>query len=153
MSHQHEASQSEAPADPRLEHIRATVAGLIRASASPPERMSVRWGDVSVELSWSTGRTAAAVAEAVPEPAGRLHVCAPMIGTFYHAPEPGAPPFVSPGDLVEPGKQVGIIESMKLMNPVEAEVRGRVVAFLQPDGAPVEYGQPLIELEPLEGVG
>jgi acetyl-CoA carboxylase biotin carboxyl carrier protein len=77
-------------------------------------------------------------------------VHAPAIGTFYHAPEPGKPPFVRPGAVVEAGQQVGIIEAMKLMLPVEADRTGRVVDVLVPDGQPVQYGEPLIELGPVD---
>ncbi|GAA2208730.1 hypothetical protein GCM10009850_041880 [Nonomuraea monospora] len=76
------------------------------------------------------------------------HVCAPMVGTFYWAPEPGAAPFVAVGDTVEKGQQVGIVEAMKLMNPIEADVSGEVVEILVPDGTPVEYGQKLIAVAP-----
>lgn len=76
--------------------------------------------------------------------AGRAHICAPLVGTFYHAPKPGEPPFVRPGDTVEAGQQVGILEAMKLMNPIEAEQPGVVAEILVPDGTGVEYGQPLI---------
>ncbi|MGW3346953.1 acetyl-CoA carboxylase biotin carboxyl carrier protein [Nonomuraea rubra] len=76
------------------------------------------------------------------------HVCAPMVGTFYWASEPGAEPFVAVGDTVEKGQQVGIVEAMKLMNPIEADVSGRVVEVLVPDGTPVEYGQKLIAVAP-----
>jgi acetyl-CoA carboxylase biotin carboxyl carrier protein len=66
---------------------------------------------------------------------------------FYRAPQPGAPAFVSEGDLVAPGQQVAIIEAMKLMIPVEADRVGRISAVLVSDGQPVEYGQPLFALE------
>jgi len=80
--------------------------------------------------------------------AGAVHeVRAPMVGTFYHAPEPGATPFVRPGDRVEKGDQVGILEAMKLMTAVEADASGTVVALPAPDGEPVEYDQPLVTLD------
>ena len=72
-----------------------------------------------------------------------------MIGTFYHAPEPGAPPFVSVGDLVAPGEQIGILEVMKMMSAVKADVAGTVREILAPDGGPVEFQQPLIAVEPV----
>ena len=77
-----------------------------------------------------------------------LTVRAPVVGTFYRAPEPGAPPFVAVGDLIRPGQVVGIVEAMKLMNEVTADQAGRVVEVLVDDGQPVEYDQPLIALEP-----
>ncbi|HEY8487117.1 MAG TPA: acetyl-CoA carboxylase biotin carboxyl carrier protein [Limnochordales bacterium] len=76
-------------------------------------------------------------------------VRAPMVGTFYRAPAPDAPPYVEVGQVVEPGQTLCIIEAMKLMNEIEAEVRGRVTAILVENGQPVEYGQPLMTLERL----
>lgn len=78
-----------------------------------------------------------------------LTVNAPMVGTFYRAPSPDAGPFVEVGDVVKTGQTVCIIEAMKLMNELESEVSGRVVRFLVENGEPVEFGQPLIELEPV----
>ena len=85
-----------------------------------------------------------------PAPAAppRLAITAPMVGTFYRAPAPNAEPFVREGDVVGVGTVVCIIEAMKLMNEIEAEVRGRVVAILAENGQPVEFGQPLFHLEP-----
>jgi acetyl-CoA carboxylase biotin carboxyl carrier protein len=75
-------------------------------------------------------------------------VRAPMVGTFYHAPEPGAKPFVAVGEVVAKGQPVGIVEAMKLMNLIEADVSGTVVEVLVPSGAPVEFDQPLVALAP-----
>lgn len=95
---------------------------------------------------------AVAPAPAAPEPAAPprrgLTINAPMVGTFYRAPSPDAPPFADVGEVVKPGQTVCIIEAMKLMNELETEVGGRVARFLVENGEPVEYGQPLIELEP-----
>lgn len=84
------------------------------------------------------------------QPAAHHLVIAPMVGTFYHAREPGSPPFVEVGDLVEQGQDIGIVEAMKLMNPIQAERPGRVAAVLVENGQPVEYGEPLIALQPPE---
>lgn len=73
-------------------------------------------------------------------------VTAPLLGTFYRAPRPGAPPFVEVGSEVEEDTVVAIIEVMKLMNTVRAGRRGRVTAVLAADGALVEYGQPLLRI-------
>jgi acetyl-CoA carboxylase biotin carboxyl carrier protein len=90
----------------------------------------------------------AAEAKAAPvESANGRAVPAPMLGTFYRAPKPGAPPFIEVGALVEPDTVVGIIEVMKLMNAVTAGVRGRVTEICADDGALVEYGQSLIRVE------
>lgn len=92
--------------------------------------------------------TAGEPAEPVTGEAGTV-VRAPLVGTFYHAPEPGARPFVAVGDMVAADDQVGIVEAMKLMNPVTAEVAGRVAEILVADGQPVEYDQPLMVITPV----
>ena len=74
-----------------------------------------------------------------------------MVGTFYRAPAPGAPPFVEEGDAVAAGQTLCILEAMKLMNEVKAEVEGVVRAIHVGNGEPVEYGQLLFELEPVNG--
>jgi len=81
--------------------------------------------------------------------ANGLAVTAPMPGTFYRAPSPGAPPFIEVGSLLEPDTIVGIIEVMKLMNAVPAGVRGRVVEICAENAAGVEYGQALVRIEPM----
>ncbi len=77
-----------------------------------------------------------------------IHVIeAPLVGTFYRAPAPGAEPFVKEGDFVEKGQTLCIIEALKVMNEIESDVAGRVVKILAEDGQPVEYGQPLFHIE------
>lgn len=75
-----------------------------------------------------------------------LPVTAPLLGTFYRAPKPGAPPFVEIGSMVEGDTIIGIIEVMKLMNTVRAGTRGRVLEILAQDGALVEYGETLMRI-------
>jgi acetyl-CoA carboxylase biotin carboxyl carrier protein len=75
-------------------------------------------------------------------------VPAPLVGTFYAAQSPGAEPFVRVGDQVDVGQTVGIVEAMKLMNPVVTEVAGTVAQILVADAAPVEHDQPLIVIVP-----
>jgi acetyl-CoA carboxylase biotin carboxyl carrier protein len=69
------------------------------------------------------------------------------VGTYYDAPSPGAPPFVKVGDQVEPGKVLCIIESMKLMNEIEAETAGTLLAKLVENGKAVEYGESLFTIQ------
>ena len=76
-------------------------------------------------------------------------VRSPIVGTFYESPSPGSAPFVKPGDQVAPGKVLCIIESMKLMNEIEAEVAGVVVRRVVDNGQPVEYGEALFAIRPL----
>ena len=88
---------------------------------------------------------------AEPEPAAGEgpHIASPMVGTFYRAPSPEAEPFVKEGDTVAVGQLVCIIEAMKIMNEIEAEVSGRVTRVLVENGKPVEYNTPLFAVEPL----
>jgi acetyl-CoA carboxylase biotin carboxyl carrier protein len=88
---------------------------------------------------------AAAAAAAEPE-VGHL-VKSPMVGTFYRSPSPGAPPFIEQGATVKPGDTLCIIEAMKLLNEIEAEVGGVVRKVLVENGQPVEYGQALFVIE------
>ena len=94
---------------------------------------------------------AGAVPQAPAAPAEALNeviVKSPIVGTFYECPKPGDPPFVKVGDVVEPGQVLCIIESMKLMNEIESEVAGTVVAKLMESGRPVEYGEALFAIRP-----
>jgi acetyl-CoA carboxylase biotin carboxyl carrier protein len=75
-------------------------------------------------------------------------IVAPLVGTFYRAPQPGAPPFVEEGDVVDEGQTVGIVEAMKLMNEVKADRGGTIAQFVATDGDWVEFEQPLVYLEP-----
>jgi acetyl-CoA carboxylase biotin carboxyl carrier protein len=77
-------------------------------------------------------------------------ILAPLVGTFYRAPQPGAPPFVEEGDVVDEGQTVGIVEAMKLMNEVKADRGGKITQFAATDGDWVEFEQPLVYLEPAE---
>lgn len=83
-----------------------------------------------------------------PEPEVESHyVTSPMPGTFYTAQSPDAAPFVSVGDTVKPGKVVGIVEAMKVMNEIKCECSGVVTKVLVANGAPVEFGQKLFEIQ------
>ena len=103
------------------------------------------------------GEGAPAIAAPRPQPAADraestahlLTVEAPMVGTFYRAPKPDAPPFVNEGDAIKEGQVLGIVEAMKLMNEIEARVAGRIVKILVENGQPVEFGQPLFLMDPL----
>jgi len=101
----------------------------------------------------SPGVSAAALQPQAPpapqpsEPETELHmVKSPIVGTFYGSPSPGAAPFVSPGDHVDKGQVICIIEAMKLMNEIEADAAGEVVRCLVTNGQPIEYGQPLFSI-------
>ena len=70
-----------------------------------------------------------------------------MVGTFYRSPSPDAAPYVREGDSIQPGKVLCIIEAMKLMNEIEAEITGKIVKILAENAHPVEYNQPLFLVE------
>jgi acetyl-CoA carboxylase biotin carboxyl carrier protein len=85
----------------------------------------------------------------VAAPSDDLHVIkSPIVGTFYAAPNPESAPFVKVGDTVQAGQTVCIIEAMKLMNEIEADVSGEVTRVMVENGQPVEYGEPLFALRP-----
>jgi len=94
--------------------------------------------------------TAAAVPVKEPEAvkSNLIEIKAPMVGTFYRAPAPEAPPFVEKGGTIEPGQVVCIIEAMKLMNEIKSEVKGRIVDILVENAQPVEFGHVLFVIEP-----
>ena len=114
----------------------ATVAMPIPAAAPPNPNTA------------GSAEAQAAVAPAPPPaPAAGHEVTAPMVGTFYSAPTPGARPFVEIGSQVEAGDTLCIIEAMKMMNQIETDVAGRVVSVQVENGEPVEYGQVLFIIE------
>lgn len=148
------------------EAVLHAVERMLGALAVRPHRMRVRTADFVIDLDWSVPAEAAAPAEPVgrdapeqstpesdasePDTSGHHEVLAPSIGTFYRAAEPGSTPFVTEGQRVERGRQVAIVEIMKLMLAVEADVAGTVVEVLKADGDPVEYGEPLLVIAPDE---
>lgn len=141
-----------------LDEICRSTTELLRSTPAPLRRLRVSSGDASVELEWPVaGDSPVPIAAAGDTTSGddgggvddRPCVRSPMVGTFYLAPEPGGIPFVQVGDVVEARQQVGIVEAMKLMNPVEAGTSGRVVELLVEDAARVEYEQPLMLLAPV----
>lgn len=160
-----------------LEAVSDAARELLRSLPERPERLKVRAAGVSVELDWrpaaaslvlpvpapatGIGAGAGSGVEAPAPRAGlvpvpdlvaaepvRQYVCAPSVGAFYRSPEPGAAPFVAEGTEVRAGQQVGIVEVMKLMLPVEADRAGTVAEFLVADGQTVEFGERLVALAP-----
>jgi len=85
---------------------------------------------------------------AAAEEQGLVTVKSPIVGTFYRAPDPGSPPFVNMSDHVRVGQVLCIIEAMKLMNEIEAEVAGEIVKVHHESGQPVQYGEPLFVIRP-----
>src|SRR5215203_1498176 len=125
--------------------------------------LDISFGKVSIRL--RSGSAVAAPVSVATAPATTLtevvidsappsheqHITAPMVGTFYSSPTPGAPPYVKVGDHVEVGQTVGIIEAMKIMNEIAADRAGLVTAVLIENGQAVEYGSPIVRLDPTRG--
>ena len=127
--------------------IRRTFGEVVHEIALPNQQPSTRA---------SATTTAAPATKAAPQPedgpaAGKtlVTVKSPIVGTFYESASPGSPPFVRVGETVQPGKVLCIIESMKLMNEIEAEIAGMIESKLVPNGQPVEYGEALFAIRPL----
>lgn len=93
-------------------------------------------------------RPAAAGGDTVGTAPAEVEIRSPIVGTFYRAPAPDAPPYVEVGSEVNPDTVVCIIEAMKVMNEIKAEVRGVITEVLVENGMPVEYGQPLFRVRP-----
>jgi len=146
-----------------LEPILALIKAL---DSSSLQRLKLTSGDFTLEL--EKGQTY--IVEEVPKDTRLLEVSrqkeeaqalkeeqksnyhvitSPLVGTFYRAPSPDAPPFVEVGDIVSPGQTLCIIEALKVMNEIESDVRGRIENILVENGEVVEYGQPLFEISPL----
>ncbi len=109
---------------------------------------------VNMAISGSVGSTGSVVTEqltiaaSLPTGPKLVDMVSPMVGTFYSAPAPSEPPFVEVGDRIKAGQTVCIIEAMKLMNEIEAEVSGQIVEILVSNGSPVEFGQQLMRIKP-----
>ena len=112
---------------PQVTHL----AGAPGAGAAPPSAESAVAGDG---------------AAAKPKPSEHV-ITAPMVGTFYASPSPGAKPFVEIGDEIKVGQVLCIIEAMKMMNQIEADRAGRIASVMARNGDPVEFGQPLFVVE------
>jgi acetyl-CoA carboxylase biotin carboxyl carrier protein len=113
-------------------------------SAAAPQFSPAHSGATERAAPSAATPAAAAAPAAISE---ELHtIKSPIVGTFYGAPSPGAPPFVKVGDTIQVGQVVCIIEAMKLMNEIEADVSGELVRVLIENGQPVEYGQGLFAI-------
>jgi acetyl-CoA carboxylase biotin carboxyl carrier protein len=120
--------------------VEAPSERIIAVQASPPQTASPIAPQTPVP---STPTPAPARVEE------ELHIVrSPIVGTYYESPSPGSPPFVKPGDFVEAGQVLCIVEAMKLMNEIEADVAGELVKSLVKNGQPIEYGQELFAIRP-----
>ena len=132
--------------------------GQLGASAAPDAHFftvhpasapSLEAGTASAAASPPASPPVVAPPSAIPVPEEGLHIVhSPIVGTFYESPSPGSPPFVKPGDVVEAGQILCIVEAMKLMNEIESDVAGEIVKRLVVNNAPIEYGQELFAIRP-----
>jgi len=132
--------------------IRKASHGVAAATVVPPtdtiiaQPMAV---DAVPRLSIPTATPTPAAPAPPPMADSKLvEITSPMVGTFYRAPAPDEPPFVSEGDRISTNQTVCIIEAMKLMNELEAEVSGKIVEILVENSEPVEFGQVLMRVDP-----
>ena len=142
------------------------VLALARSLPGELRRLTVRSGDRAIEVEWAAearpagspvppppaqeipgGRDVPPAAPADP-PDVAATVRSPLVGTFYAAPSPGAAPFVGVGDAIDPGQTLGIVEAMKLMNPIVVDEAGVIAEILVGDAESVEYDQVLMRLRP-----
>jgi acetyl-CoA carboxylase biotin carboxyl carrier protein len=163
------AATSATGPDDEAPDLHDEVLALARSLPGELRRLTVRNGDRAIEVEWAPEAPPAGVAGVAAPPAppaqgapggGEVQpagppdaaaevaatVRSPLVGTFYAAPSPGADPFVRVGDEVEPGQTLGIVEAMKLMNPIVADEAGVVTEVLVGDAESVEYGQVLMYL-------
>ena len=126
--------------------IRKAAANSPNHAAAPPPFAPFVAPAVPVAPAAPAGM--AAPAALAPEEAGLVVVRSPMVGTFFRSPDPNSPPFVGTGDRVKVGQVLCIIEAMKLMNEIEAEVAGEIVQVHHENGQPVQYGEALFSIRP-----
>ena len=115
----------------------------VQATAAPLPELGMAANPAAVPAAAPPAKETPAAAEE-----GLHTVHSPIVGTFYEAPSPGAPPFVKAGDTVELGQVLCIVEAMKLMNEIESDVAGEIVKKLVTNGQPIEYGQELFVIRP-----
>lgn len=126
----------------------------IRLKFTQPEASPARLTDLARALSAVPAAASVASAAAPPAPPAppapaeeSLHIVkSPIVGTYYGSPSPGSSAFVAPGDRVEKGQVICIVEAMKLMNEIESDATGEIVKCLVTNGQPIEFGQPLFSI-------
>jgi acetyl-CoA carboxylase biotin carboxyl carrier protein len=123
--------------------VAPATASLQPAPVAPPAPATI---SAPAPTATSAGSATPAAPVAGSEDADLFIVKSPIVGTYYEAPSPGTPPFVKVGDTVKEGQVLCIIEAMKLMNEIEAEVSGVLAKILVNNGSPVEYGLPIFAI-------
>lgn len=132
--------------------IVSNSAPCVQALTQVPQMISMQSGSVGLAQMQAPAQQTQVMSEAAPAApaapaANTTTVFSPMVGTFYRAPAPDAPPFIEVGDMVKADSTLCIVEAMKLMNELKAETSGRVQKILVENGMPVEYNQPLFLIE------
>jgi acetyl-CoA carboxylase biotin carboxyl carrier protein len=134
--------------------VKIKRAGAHTIVYAPAEMHRPMAGSIPEPRQTSSAAPVVSSSPAVPAPVEAaptedLHVVkSPIVGTFYEAPSPGAPPFVKVGDTVEVGQVLCIVEAMKLLNEIESDVAGEIVKKMGSNGQPIEYGQELFAVRP-----
>jgi acetyl-CoA carboxylase biotin carboxyl carrier protein len=120
----------------------ASLSELARALATAPAAAPAASAHAA-----ATSSAAAPAAPPAAPPEEELHIVkSPIVGTYYGSPSPGSSAFVAPGDRVEKGQVICIVEAMKLMNEIESDASGEIVKCLVSNGQPIEFGQPLFSI-------
>jgi acetyl-CoA carboxylase biotin carboxyl carrier protein len=130
------------------ERIRIRKAGMATEYSIPPAHAQEPMVSVDAAAAAITSGTQPGTPPAGETDSGHILVKSPIVGTYYDAASPGSAPFVNVGDAVASGQVLCIIESMKLMNEIEAETAGVIAAKLVENGRPVEYGEALFSIRP-----
>ena len=131
--------------EPQFVHVQAPLAS---APAMPAQVPVAQSAPAPAPAAAAAPPPPARPAPAAPAAVDGVEIASPMAGTFYRSPAPGEPSFVNEGDRVTKGQTIGIIEAMKLMNEIEAEVSGTVVKIMADNGKPVTPGQTLLVIKP-----
>ncbi|MEU7834262.1 biotin/lipoyl-containing protein [Nonomuraea sp. NPDC049129] len=154
-----DAPPQDSAATGALATLRHHLIGILDATRDRPvAHLRLAFSGAEVELAWPATPSTDPPTDpptvpstdppATPPTVSGHAVAAPLVGTFYAAPAPGEKPFVQVGDYVVAGQQLGILEAMKLMNRIDADVAGHVAMACVIDGTPVEYGQELFVIIP-----
>jgi acetyl-CoA carboxylase biotin carboxyl carrier protein len=122
---------------------------VVAVQAAPTTAAAISAPQPAPEAVAASGSAAPGSAAAAPEEENLHPVSSPIVGTFYRAPNPDADPYVKVGEFVEQGQTLCIVEAMKLMNEIEADISGTVVKVLPENAQPVEYGESLFMVRPV----
>jgi acetyl-CoA carboxylase biotin carboxyl carrier protein len=141
---------AEAAPAVNVSHLAQFAAAQQAAGFQPAAVAHVHPAGAAAQAGVAAAAPAEAPAAAAPvdDEAGLHIVKSPIVGTFYESPSPGSPAFVKPGDMVEVGQVLCIVEAMKLMNEIESDAAGEIVKRFVTSGQPVEYGQKLFAVRP-----